>query len=122
MGRKHAKKNGNDAVAVDPEDAALFRGQLEMHKKKGDELFAQSQCAPSPKLCHVICSWRPELCSRAVLRPCSMQLTQHASCRLMEALVAYERALSFSPCKSSERALLHSNRAACFIREALTRS
>ena len=50
MGRKHAKKNGDAAVLVDSEDAALFRGQMETNKRKGDELFAQSQCAPTRPL------------------------------------------------------------------------
>ena len=46
MGRaKSAKKGEAEAVdvAVDPEDAAVFRSQMETFKKKGDELFAQSQ-------------------------------------------------------------------------------
>lgn len=40
-----------------------------------------------------------------------------AQSQLMDALNAYERALSFTPSKSEDRALLHSNRAACYIRE-----
>ena len=40
-----------------------------------------------------------------------------SSVRLREALSTYEHALTLTPAKGSDRALLHANRAACFLKE-----
>ena len=39
-----------------------------------------------------------------------------ATGKLADALAMYEQALTLTPDKSSERALIHANRAACFLR------
>ncbi len=46
-----------------------------------------------------------------------MTLTACTPGRLREALGTYEQALTFTPGKCSERALIHSNRAACYLKE-----
>lgn len=43
MGKKSKAANSS---AIDSEDAKAFQAQAEELRKKGDELFAQSQCAP----------------------------------------------------------------------------
>jgi tetratricopeptide (TPR) repeat protein len=44
--------------------------------------------------------------------------TLFAESKLVEALATYEQALTLTPGRSPERALLHANRAACFLRLA----
>lgn len=51
-----------------------------------------------------------------VIVGCTRVTLLNLSRRLVDALDAYQRALSFCPGKSEERALLHANRAACYLR------
>lgn len=56
MGKKSKAANGS---VVDSEDAKAFKAQAEELRKKGDELFAQSQCAARARSAHLrTCSYR----------------------------------------------------------------
>ena len=93
MGKK-AKSAGEELS----EDAALFRQRASELRVSGDVAFGQSKCVVPTH------------------RTPSLSLTREPA-RWPQALALYDQALTLTPDKCSERALILSNRAACFLKD-----